>query len=226
MAMARVPVSDYFEGEELGYLPDILLEKISWKLLPSDYMKLGTYLGVRMSDMGYLQCERNCYTQAYDMFQLWYRKNRKNKWAELSKALQSAGRMDMVQCSKNFMETYNVYEGFDDFKYPWISEKFFCMLSEKCPRDWGEIGIYLNLSMSELRGLREPVPSDRTLKNPVFEVLKAWKYNMTSDPSNLITVLEEELGRGDVAFFVEGLNQGVPTDIKLAGKVVPLITSV
>lgn len=226
MATSRVPVSDYFQGEELGYLPDTLLEKVSWKLLPSDYMKLGTYLGVRMCDMGYLRCERNCYTQALDMFNLWYRKYKKNKWAELSKALEESGRMDMVAAARHFMETYKVLEGFDDFKYPWISERFFSVLAEKCPRDWETIGIYLGVSMMDLTTIKQPVPSDRTIKNPVYEVLKAWKYNMTSEPNTLLSVLEHDMGRCDVAFFVEGLFQGVPTDIKLEGVTVPLITSV
>ena len=226
MASSKVPISDYFQAEELGYLPDILLQKVSWKLLPSDYMKLGTYLGVRMSDMGYLRCERTCFTQALEMYTLWYRKNKHNKWSKLADALETSGRMDLIQESRIFMNTYQVMEGFDDFKYSWIADRFFSMLADKCPKDWYDVGINLGLSLAELAGIRQPIPSDRTISNPVFEVLKAWKHNRTSSPKNLITVLEEDMGRCDKALYVEGLYAGVPTCIKLTGSTEPIVTLV
>ena len=108
----------------------------------------------------------------------------------------------------------------------WKEERFFSLLSEKIPRDWKDIAIELRLKLSEITAICQPVPLDRTLTNPVYEVLRAWKYNLTSPPENLIRVLEHNMGRQDIAVFVEGLTTAVPTQIKLNDKTTPLVTLV
>ena len=202
MAAAKgLPISSYFESEELDYLPDTLLEKVSRKLPISDYVRIGTYLGVRMSDMTHLQCERNVLTQAREMFMVWYRKKHFPVWPELREALKESGRNDLIVLTHEFMRDHEMHDYLQaaDNSEMWKVEKYFSNLASRVPADWKNIAIYLGLSMHEIATISQPVPSDRTLKNPVYEVLKAWKYNQTSPPHSLITVLDMDMGRQDVA---------------------------
>ena len=107
MATGGVPTYKFFETEQVGYLPDILLQKVSRKLPTCDYIRLGSYLGVRMSDMEFLQCERNVFSQAREMLMVWYRKvNRGNKWEVLKAALHECHRNDLVMFTHDFMQLY------------------------------------------------------------------------------------------------------------------------
>ena len=221
---AGIPVYTYFETEEPGYLPDALLEKVSRKLPTSDYIRLGSYLGVRMSDMAYLQCERNVTTLAREMLMVWYRKCSHTNWPELRQALSECHRNDLVAETKAFMELHMMLDDVQAPEQMWKVERYFSMLSEKIPRDWRDVAMYLGLTMSEIATICQPVPSDRTISNPVYEVLLAWKYNDTSPPDTLSRVLDSDMGRRDVAMFVDGLMVGVPTQIKVQGTAEPLVS--
>ena len=84
--------------------------------------------------------------------------------------------------------------------------------------------MYLGLTMSEIATICQPVPWDRTISNPVYEVLLAWKYNDTSPPDTLSRVLDNDMGRRDVAMFVDGLMAAVPAEIKVQGTAEPLVS--
>lgn len=227
MATANVPAYKFYETEEVGYLPDTLLETVSKKLPTSDYIRLGSYLGLRMSDMEYLKCERNVLTQAREMLMVWYRNTKSGqKWEVLKEALHECHRNDLVLFTHDFQQLYNMHDHYAVPTEMWKVERFLSLLSDQIPMDWKDIAIELRLTMSEIAAICQPVPSDRTLKNPVYEVLKAWKYNLTSPPENLIRVLTFDMGRHDVAIFVEGLTAAVPTQIKLNNNTTPLITLV
>ena len=207
-------VSSYFKGEQLGYLPDNALLKISTRLHTSDYIRLGAYLKVNMQDMGYLSCERTVASQAREMFMTWYRKRSDKRWSELATALAETYRMDHIKFTRDFMDKHDMWEGLENADDEWKMERYFSLISEECPRDWKDIGIYLGVTANELAFISQPVPSDRTIKNPVYEVLRAWKYNETSPPMALIKVLEEDMHRRDVAIYVESLYAATPTRIK------------
>ena len=192
-----------------------MLLKISTRLLTSDYIRLGAYLKVNMQDMGYLSCERTVASQAREMFLSWYRKSSANRWGELATALEESHRMDLIKFTRDFMDKHDMWEGLDNADQEWKMERYFSLISEQCPRDWKGIGIYLGLTANELAFISQPVPSDRTIKNPVYEVLRDWKYNETSHPMHLIKVLDEDMCRRDVSIYVEGLYAAVPTGIKV-----------
>ena len=219
-----VPVSSFFKGEPLGYLPDAMLLKISSKLPTSDYIRLGSYLKVNLKDMGYLSCERSVITQAREMFTTWYQKSCTTRWKELADALEESYRMDLIQFSREYMDKHDMWDGLESGDMEWKVQKYFSLLAELCPRDWKTIGIYLGLTSHELAFISQPVPSDRTVKNPVYEVLRAWKYNETSEPMALMKVLQDDMGRSDVAMYVQGLYAAVPKDIKVSC-VTPVLTT-
>ena len=164
---AGIPVYTYFDTEEPGYLPDALLEKVSKKLPTSDYIRLGSYLGVRMSDMAYLQCERNVTTLAREMLMVWYQKCTHTNWPELRTALAECHRNDLVAETRAFMELHMMFDNVQAPEQMWKVERYFSMLAEKIPRDWRDIAMYLGLTMSEISTICQPVPSDRTIINPV-----------------------------------------------------------
>ena len=221
---AGVPVYTYFDTEEPGYLPDVLLEKVSRKLPTADYIRLGSYLGVRVSDMSYLKCERTVITMAREMLMTWFQKSKRPDWPELRMALAACHRNDLVAVTKEFMELHMMYDTPPVPEQMWKIERYFSMLADYLPRDWRELAIELGLSMTEISTIAQPVPSDRTVKNPVYEVLLAWKYNNTSSPASLSQVLDNDMGRRDVAMFVDGLMEAVPTQIQVPGTCEPLVS--
>ena len=214
--MTGIHCSTYFETEDHGYLPDRLLEKVSRKLPAHEYIKLGSYLGICMSEMEHLKCERDVSAQTREMLMLWYKKREKAEWLQLRHALEQCGRYDVVDDSRRFMVTYDMVDNVvDKLEDRWKMEAFFSFLAPKLPRDWDDLALYLGLSMTEIATISRPVALHKRQKKPVYEVLKIWKYFQTSKPSNLVKVLESGFDRKDVAMYVEGLDCAVSTPIKV-----------
>ena len=214
--MTGIPCSSYFEIEDHGYLPDRLLEKVSRKLPAHDYIKLGSYLGICMSEMEHLKCERDVSAQTREMLMMWYQKRGTAKWLQLRHALEQCGRYDVVDDSRRFMVTYDMVDDVvDQLSDRWKMEAFFSFLAPKLPRDWDDLALFLGLSMTEIATISRPVALHRRQKKTVYEVLKIWKYFQTSKPGHLIKVLETGMGRGDVAMYVEGLDCAVSTPIQV-----------
>ncbi len=204
-AKPSIPLYTYFQSDQIGYLPDVLLVKLSRKLPQSDFTRLGVYLGVRLKDMGCLTCERTPEIQARDMLSTWYRQQPTPKWYNLRFAMSNCNREDLIQDTNDFMKLYDMFEHPEVPLEKWKVESYFLHLAAKIPTDWIYIALELGVTTETITNICQPTVYNGEMSNPVYEVLRAWKYNRTSLPNNLITVLRDKMGRLDIAMYAEGL---------------------
>ena len=223
------------ETETLSYcyLPDSLLEKVSHKLPMDSYMSLASYLGVTNSVLQYVPCECEPLAQAAEMLALWFKECNESAdcetdaWGTLITALYNCGLKHAVTETRRFLASYIAVEGC----YPSMTSllkvhAYISSISDKIAEDWEAVGAYLGLSKHELTLIYhfQRVGADGRIKKPVYEVLNIWKLYQTSPPSKLMVVLADNMGRPDLALYVEGLTAGFSTNIKVPDTTPSLLT--
>ena len=223
--------SSYLETEEHGYLPDSLLKKVSYKLPMSAYIPLAAYLGVNSSILQQLTCESDRTSQATEMLMVWFNQCETDAWITLVAALEVCRLNDVVAETRRFLVNYMIV---DDCNYPHSDNMneilkvhaYISLIAAKISGDWEALGAYLGLSMYQLALIShfQTVSSNGVLKRPVYEVLKIWKEYQTSPPTTLIMVLTNNMGRADIALYVEGLSTGFSTNIKVGDTTTRLLT--
>ena len=211
-----------FDMEDDAYLPDTLLYEVSKKMPFSDYRVIAPYLGVTADMLQQLHCERNVAAQVREVFSVWFNQSTgTGRWMELKMAYEQCYRNDLIRDTRDFFQEYNITADCDyhqpkNMHQKWKVESYFAFMAPKLTNDWKDLAMYLGLSMSQIQAIGTPPPSDSTEYNPVFRVLKMWKYQRISPPCRLIQVLSKDMGRVDIAIFVEGLTAAVATHLQIS----------
>ena len=192
---------------DLGY-SDKVLHSVG-VMMPGKWMTLGVHLGICHKRLEGLIKIKRPDEMAVEMLQMWWQNTTvEGRWGELYHGLLEIHRNDILQLMKDFLKKSEVNYNSPSDK---IMRKCFMLMSERMPRDWKNLGIYLNINHDQLNMISSQPHLDLT--DRAFKVLKMWQSEKTSAPHQLINALLSMQRMDVVLYLFEELDKssGIPS---------------